>query len=227
VLGRHVEDTFLMELARRGRELGCARLEIPVVRTERNVPLREFLGALAESVGSVAGEGSFSCAIGALFEHARDRQTPYGYSLTERSPQGLPSTGSQAAGGASRGAQAERSEVFQRIATELATAEGILAALRGVGQAPGDADLEARVTAIWRGILRADGFGPDDDFFDLGGDSLGAVEVLLEIHRQLGFDIPMTILFTDRFTVNRLRDLIEKGALEDSGALDWDAPVAF
>lgn len=243
-LGRHVEDAMLVELARRGRDLGCARLEIPVVETARNVPLREFCAALAAVLESAVGPGAaevapgaFSCSVDAVLRLARDRETPSGtVVLTGRSPQGLPADGPSRPVVPEGAGRPSHSEIFQRIATELSTAEGILAALGGVqagpeGSWPGtperDLDVVARVTAIWTGILRAGGFGPDDDFFDLGGDSLGAVEVLLEIHRQLGVDIPMTILFSDRFTVNRLRDVIENGALEDRGLLDWDATVPF
>ena len=235
-LGRHVENAMLAELARRGRALGCSRLEIPVVETARNVPLREFCAALAETLESASGPGdggTFSCSAEEVLRLARERRTAGAVVLTDRSPRGLMADGPSrpaVPGGAGRPG---RSEVLQRIATELATADGILAASGGAQPVPDgplperDADVASRVTAIWTGVLRAGGFGPDDDFFDLGGDSLGAVEVLLEIHRQLGVDIPMTILFSDRFTVNRLRDVIENGALDDRGLLDWDAPVSF
>lgn len=37
---------------------------------------------------------------------------------------------------------------------------------------------EARLAAIWREVLEADPIRPEDDFFDLGGDSLQAVQVV-------------------------------------------------
>lgn len=47
-------------------------------------------------------------------------------------------------------------------------------------EAPGASSTpkEARLAAIWRDVLEADPIRPEDDFFDLGGDSLQAVQVV-------------------------------------------------
>ncbi|MFE9422576.1 phosphopantetheine-binding protein [Kitasatospora sp. NPDC006697] len=48
---------------------------------------------------------------------------------------------------------------------------------------PGD-ELESSLTAIWRRCLAVEAVGPDDDFLDLGGDSLGALAILAELERD-------------------------------------------
>jgi len=45
---------------------------------------------------------------------------------------------------------------------------------------------EQRLAEIWKMLLKRDGFGVDDDFFDLGGHSLLSVTLLAEIEKQLG-----------------------------------------
>jgi thioesterase domain-containing protein/acyl carrier protein len=53
--------------------------------------------------------------------------------------------------------------------------------------------LEDRVTAIVRGVLRRP-IGREDDFFAMGGDSLGAVDVVLALERETGRRLPPSLL---------------------------------
>ena len=66
--------------------------------------------------------------------------------------------------------------------------------------APGPADrrpspLEATLCGIWAKTLGCEEVGLDDDFFSLGGDSLQAVNLFLEIETALGQRLPRAILF--------------------------------
>lgn len=54
---------------------------------------------------------------------------------------------------------------------------------------------EDLVRGVWERILGVSPIGPDDDFFDLGGSSLMAVQVIQEISDRLGLDLPMSALF--------------------------------
>ncbi|HWA88803.1 MAG TPA: alpha/beta fold hydrolase [Rhizomicrobium sp.] len=54
---------------------------------------------------------------------------------------------------------------------------------------------EERLTAIWRAALQRDTVDIDDDFFDLGGDSLMAVGLFLEIERAFGIKLPVTAIY--------------------------------
>jgi len=51
--------------------------------------------------------------------------------------------------------------------------------------APRD-EMEKRLYDIWREVLGQDGFGVEDDFFALGGDSLHAVQILGRMREELG-----------------------------------------
>lgn len=57
------------------------------------------------------------------------------------------------------------------------------------------AALLATIVAIFRRALGQAAIGPQDDFFDLGGDSLLALTVMLEIHEATGQDLPITTIY--------------------------------
>jgi amino acid adenylation domain-containing protein len=56
---------------------------------------------------------------------------------------------------------------------------------------------ERAVAGIWAGVLELDRPGSQDNFFDLGGNSIRLVSVLTELQRQFGPAVPVTI--TDLF----------------------------
>lgn len=59
----------------------------------------------------------------------------------------------------------------------------------------GPLDLEADLLTLWRRLLKSEAVTVDDDFFASGGDSLLAMEMLIEVERLIGHPVPETILF--------------------------------
>jgi acyl-CoA synthetase (AMP-forming)/AMP-acid ligase II/thioesterase domain-containing protein len=59
----------------------------------------------------------------------------------------------------------------------------------------GPLDLEAELLILWRRLLKSEAVTVDDDFFASGGDSLLAMEMLIELERIIGHPVPETILF--------------------------------
>ena len=59
---------------------------------------------------------------------------------------------------------------------------------------PGGAPLERTLAELWSAALGRDGVGPEDDFFQLGGDSLSAVELLRAVERELHVRLPLASL---------------------------------
>jgi acyl carrier protein len=57
-----------------------------------------------------------------------------------------------------------------------------------------DGSLQGQLAVIWARCLSLEAVGPDDDFFALGGDSLRAAQVFVEIERQLGVVRPSSLL---------------------------------
>lgn len=89
--------------------------------------------------------------------------------------------------------------------------------------APGDRevrpprnDLERKLVDIWSDVLACGPVGIDDDFFDLGGQSLLAARVFSRIERELDLDLPLALLF-DAPTVAALADHVRGVAPVESG----------
>jgi oxalate---CoA ligase len=60
--------------------------------------------------------------------------------------------------------------------------------------APPQTQLEVLIRDIWQTMLHRDDVGIDDDFFELGGDSLLAVQMVLEVEAIARRKIPLSAL---------------------------------
>jgi acetoacetyl-CoA synthetase len=56
-------------------------------------------------------------------------------------------------------------------------------------------ELVATIARIWAKILKVPAIDPDVSFFDLGGDSLGVLEAILQIERSTGHSVPATLFY--------------------------------
>ena len=63
--------------------------------------------------------------------------------------------------------------------------------------------LEKEILASWESVLEARPISVDDNFFDLGGDSLAAVSILSDLEKRLSRKVPMYLL-TEHPTIERL-----------------------
>lgn len=70
--------------------------------------------------------------------------------------------------------------------------------------------LACTITAIWRRVLGHDEFDDDDDFFEIGGDSLLATWVVAEMKQELGSSLGLSV-FLDDSTVTGLVAALEAG----------------
>jgi amino acid adenylation domain-containing protein len=50
-------------------------------------------------------------------------------------------------------------------------------------------DLEGQIADIWAELLKLDAVGVDDDFFELGGDSITAMRMQVQVEKQLGQEL--------------------------------------
>ncbi|MER7845371.1 type I polyketide synthase [Kitasatospora sp. NPDC096077] len=90
--------------------------------------------------------------------------------------------------------------VAEPAAPRAVEAVGVPAAApAGAGGGDGLADL---VTGLWTEILGTEA-GPDDDFFESGGDSLAAVQLVDRIRGELAVELPISALF-DHPTLSEL-----------------------
>lgn len=68
-------------------------------------------------------------------------------------------------------------------------------------------DVEALLQNWWRELLMVDHISADDDFFDLGGDSIIAVQLFKKINAKFEIDLGLSTVFDAR-TIRQLADLI-------------------
>ncbi|MGE5329382.1 MAG: amino acid adenylation domain-containing protein [Deltaproteobacteria bacterium] len=72
-------------------------------------------------------------------------------------------------------------------------------------QAPTN-ETEEKLARIWRKVLRTTKIGTNNNFFELGGDSLSAVEIIARVHKE--FNIELSLI--DIFQANTIKKLAEK-----------------
>lgn len=80
--------------------------------------------------------------------------------------------------------------------------------------------LEELIAGVWKQILRSDRIGLDDNFFDLGGDSL----LLVAVHSNLQKQLEIQINVTDLFAYTTVRSLAKNLAGDrTAGAASFDS----
>lgn len=95
--------------------------------------------------------------------------------------------------------------------------EGLPAEAASRAPDPGAAnDAEALMVRLWEDALGVSGVRADDDFFDLGGDSLLAIKLFSGITRHFGAHLPLAVLF-EAATPRRLLAELEQGRASTAG----------
>ena len=81
-------------------------------------------------------------------------------------------------------------------------------------------DVEKMVATIWAPLLGLEKVGIYDDFFDLGGHSLIAVQAMAQLAQETGKRLPLAALFENP-TVEKIASMLEL----DSKFITWDSLV--
>ena len=80
---------------------------------------------------------------------------------------------------------------------------------RATANDPPQTETEATLTEIWRAALRLEQVGRNDDFFELGGQSLSAVTVITRIEQAFGKRLPLASL-VGAPTIRRMALLLDE-----------------
>lgn len=185
VLGRGVEHAVLAKLARDALAEGKPLLDIDFRRSEKNAPAFEFLCSLEEHR---AGSATTFAAerLAALVYQPESARTPREESVRSNSPKAA--------------TPAHDRRPLEAIAENLASLERIAKAIddfRGASETqmvPATGP-EAALLNIWRRVLGRPRIGVHDNFFDAGGTSLKAVQVIAMIKKELRRDVSIVSLF--------------------------------
>ena len=225
VLGRGVEHTVLSSVGRRALSAGKRFVELTCVPTERNLPAREFISNLGDQHRSNASDASWRFPAEYL---ASLRYNP----VENIQPSNLQPSSIQPLNDKPATRNVEKpslvpsfesgitcgSEHLQRIGEELSEVSRIAKAIDefrlktptldgAAGIEPSDR-MEIVVLDIWRKVLGKRGIGVEVNFFEAGGSSLKAVQVIAMIRKELKQALSITTLFecpTVRLLAARLR----------------------
>ncbi len=75
---------------------------------------------------------------------------------------------------------------------------------------------EGQVAEIWSAVLNMPAVGVFDDFIDLGGNSLLAMQCLFRIRKAFRVDIPLSAFFSEAADVSRLAEMVDAMCRERS-----------
>lgn len=78
--------------------------------------------------------------------------------------------------------------------------------------------IERALLALWQAVLKRDGLGVNDNFFDVGGDSLAAVDILAGMETLAGHAVPLFIL-TEHPTIEQLARILGDGEANPVGEM--------
>jgi len=78
-----------------------------------------------------------------------------------------------------------------------------------MGKSPAAASVVENLTTVWQRVLQVSSIGPEDDFFELGGDSSLALQLFNEIGKTFGRELPPVTIYQAR-TIAALSALLEQ-----------------
>ncbi len=200
-LGRGVEHKMLSALAQEAAEKQLDHLAVHFVPSPKNLPARVFL----EQTGAAFKEENDERII---FRYPTETaaQITYSPELTPAQSTGLATDLRDDGRMKTINEHGQiRAAGLRRIALELYEPDALMKCLRSsLTTRPGLAipyveattEAEAQLVAIWEDILNVHPVGVLDDFFELGGSSLLAVSLFVEVAEKFGKELPLATLFT-------------------------------
>ena len=81
---------------------------------------------------------------------------------------------------------------------------------------------EKSLAALWSKLLRIDRVGLQDNFFDLGGNSLLALQMIAKIHQEEGIDIPVLKLYQHPTIAGIAAFLNNQGTTKSAAEKAWE-----
>ena len=227
VLGRGVEHAILRRLGELASESALPYVHLPYLPTSKNEPARAF----AESVA-----GKFRTQDGDRFIYRipvddartiahRPGHDPAAVTEARKSEEKKVSAPSAALDTST--SSMRRTERYTKLSRTLVSGRNVLGAIRANGAQPRmlpgapekpTTDTEVRLLALWQELLNIDGLGVEDDYFALGGTSLLATRLIVEIERRFGVKLRLTAILESP-TVRMLSRPLEPQRTERSGAL--------
>ncbi|AOM78750.1 hypothetical protein BFS30_17155 [Pedobacter steynii] len=83
---------------------------------------------------------------------------------------------------------------------------------------PAETEIEHRLLLIWRSLLDRVDFGIAHDFFEIGGSSLRAAEIGMQVYKEFNVELPFDIIYRER-TIKALAVVIASSVVKEYQAI--------
>ena len=200
VLGRGVEHGLVSWLGQRALREGKQFVEFTYVPTGKNLPALAFITAIGDQYRNESGNSwTIPAEYLATVKYEPDETTPNGCTAVPESKPELTSHPALAFG------MPDRYQRLQQIGEELCDSDRLAKAIEEYRlrkkpfQIPTDStpgnSLETVLADIWKKVLGQPQIGINDNFFEVGGTSLRAVQVIALIKKELNRTLSIVSLF--------------------------------
>ena len=200
VLGRGVEHGLVSWLGQRAVKEGKRSVEFTYVPTRKNLPALEFITAIGDQYQNESGSSwTIPAEYLANIKYEPDERAPIECPATPASKPEVTPRPALAFG------IADHSQRLQQIGEKLCDIDQLAKAIEeyrlrrqplqvAADSTPGDA-LETVLVKIWKKVLGRPQIGINDNFFEVGGTSLRAVQIIAMIKKELKQTLSIVSLF--------------------------------
>lgn len=214
VLGRGVEHTIIRYLAKKASDLDKASIRIEYSSSAKNAPFLNFLTEICGAPTIVGAETRpYSLSIGRA-----ENIIPQ-----EGVQENVSSKPEKSANSANPLMNGVRHTAYIEIAKELSeskwfepTVSNVLRSELSNEYVEAETVTELELKKIWEKVLSLKNIGVTDDFFELGGDSLVAVSLFVEIENRFSSSLSLSALLGAP-TISKLAEIVG----QDSQAKGW------
>jgi FkbH-like protein len=211
VLGKEVEHEMVRHLAGLAAEWGLAEVQLRYRPSEKNHSVRVFFEAIAQPL---------STSDGTEFRHCFAAASAEAVLAAARSKYSAPQNSATAPAAPGNDLQPMRAlmPAFNEIALMRGDVAAMLREMRSGSKSrrvtlktefvPPRTSLEKELAAIWSEALSVERVGVNDSFFDLGGYSIKAIQVVARVRERFGVELPLGSVIESR-TVARFAERLE------------------
>ncbi|MGG4146718.1 HAD-IIIC family phosphatase [Paenibacillus algorifonticola] len=214
-LGKGIEYTMLARIGELATAKGLDQVDVVFVPTAKNQPAAQFLDLIGAQNAAASAENNVY-AFTAAFARTIDFRA-----YLEQAGH-IREEVHAAAQQAASGADPVNLDVLDDIGRHLNTPRSIHAKVEAASQgktgeraeyvAPRN-EFEKRILNIWEDVLVIEQIGVMDNLFEVGGESIKAIQILSRIREEFEVDLPMTVLFEGSLTIAGLAEAVETSLL--------------